>query len=164
RPALARCLEQLEGADDVGVDEVAGVVDRAVDVALGGKVEHRRRALLGEEAAHLGTVGDVAGGEPEARLSPDVGQVLETAGVGELVEHDHPGVGLGKGQPHEVAADEPGAAGDEECLHGWSKPGGAARCARAVSPAAGGKYKKSPARARSSLKPDPAIPGGHLDP
>ena len=73
----ARRLEQLEGADDVGLDEGAGVVDRAVDVALGGEVERPPSGRCSaKSAAHRGAVGDVALDEAEARVVEDVGEVL----------------------------------------------------------------------------------------
>ena len=52
-----------------------------------------------------------------ARVGQHVGQALEAAGIGELVEHDDAGAGLGEGEAHEVAADETGSAGDEDRFH-----------------------------------------------
>ncbi len=77
--------------------------------------------VLGEDPAHLVAVGDVALDEGQARVVEDVGEVLQAAGVGELVEDDDPGLGLGEGEPDEVAADESGAAGDEEGFHGGAE-------------------------------------------
>src|SRR5215218_1441281 len=114
---MAGGLQQLEGAYDVGLDEGAGVVDRAVDVALGGEVDHRRGTMLGEDAPHLPAVRDVAVEEREARIVQHAGEVLEAAGIGELVEHEDAGRRLGEDEPHEVAADETGAAGDEDGFH-----------------------------------------------
>ena len=41
QPDLSRRLEQLVGADDVGLDEGVGPVDRAVDVRLRGEVDEQ---------------------------------------------------------------------------------------------------------------------------
>ena len=49
-----RRVEQALGADDVGVQERRGVVDRAVDVALGGEVHDRVEAPLGDQALTSG--------------------------------------------------------------------------------------------------------------
>ena len=77
--------------------------------------------VLGEDAAHVGAVGDVPLDEGQAGVVEHVGQVLQAAGVGELVEDDDAGAGLGEGEPHEVAADEAGAAGDEQGFHAGRK-------------------------------------------
>ena len=57
-PAFARRLEQDEGAEDVGLDELAGRLDRAVDVRLRREVDERVAAL--DRARHGVGVGDVA--------------------------------------------------------------------------------------------------------
>ena len=46
-----------EGADDVGRDEGAGAVDRAVHVGLGGEVHDPVGREIGEEVAEKGGVG-----------------------------------------------------------------------------------------------------------
>ena len=38
---MARRLQQREGADDIGVNEGCGPVDRAVDMDFGRKMQHR---------------------------------------------------------------------------------------------------------------------------
>ena len=86
-------------------------------MALGGEVDHRRGPVLQEDALDGGAVRDVALHEAQAGVAHHVRQVLEAPGVGELVEHHEAGLGLGEGEPHEVAADEAGAAGDEEGIH-----------------------------------------------
>ena len=50
-PARARRLEEDEGAEDVGLDELARRLDRAVDVGLGGEVDEGVAALdrLGDD-------------------------------------------------------------------------------------------------------------------
>ena len=106
-------FEQLEGADDVGLDEFAGAVDGAVDVRFGGEVHDGARPVLGEQAADEFKIADVTLDEDVARITVQAGEVLAVAGVGELVEGDDRFVGLGQPVQHEVAADEAGAAGDE---------------------------------------------------
>jgi hypothetical protein len=48
-PVGARRFQQREGALDVGLDEGAGPVDAAVDMALGGEVHEGARPVLGEQ-------------------------------------------------------------------------------------------------------------------
>ncbi len=48
-------------------------------------------------------------------VSLDRGEVRPVAGIGELVEHGHAGaVAAGEDLAHQLAADEPGATGDQE--------------------------------------------------
>ena len=103
-------FEQLEGADDVGLDEFAGAVDRAVDVRFGGEIDDGARLVLGEQAADKVKVADVALDEGVARVTVQANEVLAVAGVGELVEGDDGLVGLSQPVEDEIAADETGAA------------------------------------------------------
>ena len=112
---VAGGLEQDEGAEDVGLDELAGGLDRAVDVRLGGEVDERVAAL------------DRRGRPPRGRRcrlrparSPRALEVLGPAGVGELVEHADLVAGVLLEPVADVGgADEAGAARDEE-LHASS--------------------------------------------
>ena len=115
-PQLARGLEQRVCAEDVGAQERLGVVDRAVDVGLGGEVHDRVDATGAvDRRAHGGRVADAALHEAVARVLGDRQQVLEVAGVGELVVADDLPVGvLGEHAPDEGGADEPGAAAYEK--------------------------------------------------
>ena len=91
-------------------------MDRPVDVRLGREVhDDLRRA---RRAAPRPRVGDVAVHERVPRVIHHVVQVLQPSGVGQLVERRDAPVGVrGERVAHEVAADEPGAAGDEDFDH-----------------------------------------------
>ena len=107
---LAGGVEQGAGADHVGAGEGVLVVDRAVDVGLGGEVDDRVAAL--HRLAHDRRVLDRADHQLDA-----LGQVLAPARVGELVEHAD--LVLGLDEADVGGADEPGGAGDQE-LHAAS--------------------------------------------
>ncbi len=98
------------------MQERLGLGDRAVDVRLGGEV-HDRVDAAGrvDGGVHGLAIADVAAHERVARVILDGLQVVGIARVRELVEaHDlelriareHP--------PHEVRADEPRPAADEQ--------------------------------------------------
>ena len=92
---------------DLGVDELARVEDRPVDVRLGGEVHDRLAPGAGELDRR--SVGDVA----VVELVRDAREVGRVARVGEPVEHDH--VVADRGAPlDEVRADEPRAARDQD--------------------------------------------------
>ena len=59
-PVAAGGFQELERAGDVGADEVAGAVDRAVDVAFGGEVHDRVHLVPAQEVGHQRPVADVA--------------------------------------------------------------------------------------------------------
>ncbi len=106
-------FEQAEGAQDVGLDEVLGAVDGSVHVALGREVDHGPRTVLGQQTVDQVTVTQVALHEDVPRITLETGKVLEVARIGELVEVDYGLVVGGEPVEYEVAADETGAAGDE---------------------------------------------------
>ena len=58
-PIAQRLLQQREGADDIGLDEFAGPVDRAVDMALGREVHHIARLVLIEQLPQRRPVADI---------------------------------------------------------------------------------------------------------
>ena len=109
-------LQQRLGAQGVGAEEATGVDDGVAVVRLGREVHDDVDGVVVQRALGQLLVADVALHEGELAL--DGGQVVAVAGVGEQVVDDHL-VARVVGQPvvHEVRADEPGAAGDEE-LHG----------------------------------------------
>ena len=113
RPVGPGRLQEPERAHDVRIDEVAGAVDRAVHVALGGEVDDRPNLVLGQEPFDEAAVGDVAADEDVPRVVGQAVEIADVARVGELVEVHDPLTGGGEPVDHEVGADEAGAAGDE---------------------------------------------------
>ncbi len=107
-------LQQGEGADDVGVQERAGVAQRVVVVGLGGEVDHD--VGLGHQRVDGRRVGDVTD-DQAAAVRRQVGQGALVAGVGEQVEHGHPVVGLVDDVADEVRPDEAGAPGHQKVSH-----------------------------------------------
>src|SRR5690606_26013673 len=116
-PVVARGLEQRQGADHVGLHERARPVDGPVDVALGGEVQDRVRAMLAQQGVHQRAIADVAMDEDMVVVPLQRRQGVEVAGVGERVEVDHALPG-GQRLEHEVPAEETGSAGDKPGLHG----------------------------------------------
>ena len=47
-PVGAGGLEEVKGADDVGLNELGGAVDGAIHMGLGGEVHDGTRLMLGE--------------------------------------------------------------------------------------------------------------------
>ena len=103
--------EQHVGAVDVGLDELGGAEDRAVDVRLGGEVDDRLYA--GGGLGHGFGIADVALEELDVGAL-EVGAVPR---VGQLVEDDDVIAGCGQ-TLREMRADEAGAAGDEHAHRG----------------------------------------------
>ena len=107
----ARRFEQHVGPVDVGLDELSRGLDRAVDVGLGGEVDDRLAALdRGLDRLGVGDVGD----DQLEPLGVEPLEVLLAPGVGELVEHPDPELGMGLEPVADVGgADEPGPPGDQ---------------------------------------------------
>ena len=112
-PVCQRAVEQVVGADDVGLDEGARAIDRPVDMALCGEVDDAGRAERLDQFLHGNRIGDVALHEAVARVVLDVGQGLAVTSIGQQVEVGNRGVAGGQQVMDEIAADEAGAACDQ---------------------------------------------------
>ena len=118
--AVERCpmppsrLEQLEGAVDVRLDERARAIDRAVHVALGGEMHDDVGLVILEDAAERAGIADVGVFEAVARVVGDTGQIVEVAGVGQLVEVQDLVIGVGDEVAHDSRADEACASRHDE--------------------------------------------------
>jgi hypothetical protein len=82
----ANALKQVEGTDDVRLDELAGPVDRTVHMALCGKVDDGTRLVLRQKRIDAVAVTDVATHENVPHIVLQRAQVFEVAGIGQLVE------------------------------------------------------------------------------
>ena len=58
-PIGTRRFQQVECADDVGLYEFAGGIDRAVNMTLRSQVHHSIRLVLCKHAAKFGTIANV---------------------------------------------------------------------------------------------------------
>jgi len=70
--------------------------------------------MAGQQAFHQGPVADVALHEDMARVAFQAGQVVQVAGVGQLIQVEHGLVTAAKPVEYEVGANEAGAAGDQD--------------------------------------------------
>ena len=114
-PRNLRGLQQGERPHHVGLREGKRVADGTVDVALGGEVDDAVDLLVLHQLQHPFEIADVHLHEAVVRPVLDVFQVREIPRVGELVEVDDPVIGIFVDeQPDYMAADEPGAAGDDD--------------------------------------------------
>ena len=68
--------------------KAAGLVDRAIDMRLGGEVEDGGRLMLGQRPRQIAACGDVALHELDAITGLDVSQCAAVARVGQLVQHN----------------------------------------------------------------------------
>ena len=103
-------LQHRVRADDVGAQERFGIGQRIVDVSL--RSEMYDGVRLGDERGHQPGVGDITLHQPD--VVGDRGKGFAAACVGQRVEHRHRGPVLTHRTMHEVGADEPGSAGDQQ--------------------------------------------------
>jgi len=59
-PVAAHGLQQIEGTDNIRVDEIARTVDGAVDMTYGREIDDRTRLVNQQQMAHQFPIGDVA--------------------------------------------------------------------------------------------------------
>jgi hypothetical protein len=81
-PVPQRFLQQREGADDVGLDELAGPVDRAVDMAFGREIHHCVRLVCLEQFSQLVALADAGLLEGVARMAGRTEQRSEVGRIG----------------------------------------------------------------------------------
>ncbi|KAG1253384.1 hypothetical protein G6F65_017491 [Rhizopus arrhizus] len=113
RPIVADGLQQVEGPDDVRLQERARIGDGPVDVGLGGEIDQLARAVRVQQRRHRRLIGDVAVDERVPRVERQRCQIVQIAGVGQLVQRDDRFVAAGKPVQDEVGPDKAGAAGDD---------------------------------------------------
>ena len=112
-----RRFQQRVRADDIGLDELAGSVDRTVHMGFGGEVHHVRRLELRKHAVELVLVADVDLLEPEPVGLRDWREVFQISGIGELVDYANRILGVIDDVPGYCRPDEPGSAGDDDAIH-----------------------------------------------
>ncbi len=84
-----RGVQERKGAHHIGLQESLGLDDGAIDMGLGGEMEHARETVLVEQAPHQRGVADVALDEVKAAVRY---QGLEAADIGRVsqrVDDDH---------------------------------------------------------------------------
>ena len=117
-PSLLGALQQVDGAHHVALDEDLGVLDGAVNMALGGEVDDIVEIVLCKQALDQLLVADVALHKDVAGVALNVLQVLKVAGIGQLVEVDQQNFRvLLEHIMHEVGTDKTGTAGDKIFFH-----------------------------------------------
>ena len=128
-PIAERLLQQDEGADDIGLHERGGPVDRAIDMAFRRQMQDDVGLEVGQRSLHRRRVGDIRPDESKARMVLHRRQRIEIARIGELVDDKDMMVGGGNGMPHEGGADEPCPARHQKTLrHQAPVPANAAVC------------------------------------
>ena len=117
-PVTQGGLEELEGAGDVGGDELPRAVDRAVDVRFGGQMHDRLRLGVSEGPAQGLGIADIGLDEGEAGLALQVGKGGQIAGVGELID-DRDVMSARDQEAGQIRPDEARAAGDQNTHKQW---------------------------------------------
>jgi hypothetical protein len=114
---VARRFEEIERADDVGVDERRRGLNRTVDMGLRREVDDRMRRKIGEQAFDRVAVANVGMHEAVAWIAGNISQRLEVSGVCQLVEIAHLMVGLADQQSTHRRSNEAGATRHNNAHH-----------------------------------------------
>lgn len=122
-PVGAAGFEEVEGAVDVGGDEVSRAGDAAIDVAFRREVDDVGDVMLTDDAEDFVFVPQIDFFKNVARVGAvDAFEIFEAASIGEAVEIDHlRHAWVADDMVNEIGADEARAAGDEK-VHALFKP------------------------------------------
>ena len=108
RPIPTHCLEQAEGAHNIGLDELAWAMNGSVDMTFGGKVHHCAWLVFKQQSRNQRSVANVALHKHVAGIALQAGQGFEVSGVSELVEVDNGLALCSKPVEHEIGTDKAG--------------------------------------------------------
>ena len=104
-------FEQVEGANDVGLDKVFRAVDGAVYVAFGGEVDDGAWLVCSQQLINQCLVADIALDEDVVGVVLQRRQGFHVAGIGQLVEVDQYLIRLLEPVQRKVATNKAGSAG-----------------------------------------------------
>ncbi|MCY1398211.1 hypothetical protein D9M71_132370 [compost metagenome] len=113
-PVAASSFQQCIGAHDIGLDELGRSIDGAIYMRFGGQVHHRSGAELGEYLVQSRYIADICLIEVIARRAVHIGQRLQVAGIGELVDVGDLVIGILDQVTNHRRSDEAGSAGYED--------------------------------------------------
>ncbi len=105
-----RFLEQGEGAEDIGLNELGGPVNGTIDVAFRGEVNDGAWRVPFEEAPHQFPVADIPVDKHVLRVVLEGPEIRRIARVGELVQVDHGPCALREPVQDKIRAYESGTA------------------------------------------------------
>ena len=122
-PGFLGTLQQVHGAHDVALDKDLGVLDGTVHMALSGKVDDIIEIVLCKQAFHQLLVADVALHEHMAGVALHVLQVLQIAGIGQLIQVDQADILVFfQHIVDKVGANKTGTAGNKISFHLFTIP------------------------------------------
>jgi hypothetical protein len=117
-PVVARGFKQGVSADDIGLDEIRRPADGAIDMRFGSEMHHRIRLMFMEDTRYFRGIADIDLLETITGIVRHRGQGLQIPRVGQLVYIDDTASGIVDELAYDSRADESGAAGDEDFVHG----------------------------------------------
>ena len=114
RKMTAARFQQIERADDIGVDEVGRRLDRTVDMGFGRQVNHGVRVEIGKHAIDRRAIANVRLHETVAVVAGDLAQRIEIAGISELVDVADVVLGLADQESADGRTDETCPSGHDD--------------------------------------------------
>ncbi|MCY1367524.1 hypothetical protein D9M69_544650 [compost metagenome] len=117
RPVGTHRLQQVEGPDHVGLDELAGAMNGPVHVALGGEIHHGAGSMVFQQLVNQCPVANIALHEHMPCVALQGLEIFGVAGIGQLVQIDHGLATLAQPVNHKVRSDE--ASGPCYQNHGY---------------------------------------------
>ncbi len=118
-PIIERGFQQRVGALDIRPDELAGAVDRAVDMQLGREMQDRVGCEVLQQLGDQLAVENIAAAKAISRIVGDRFQRGRIGGVGQLVQIENRVTQLADEQPAHGRTDKSGAAGNQNFHRCW---------------------------------------------
>src|SRR5580704_13085723 len=108
RQVGTRSFKQMKRSEHVGAKEGFGAQNGPIDMAFGGKVDDRRRPVIGEQPVHGLAVADIAPDEDMVGVALKRSEVAQVACIGEKIEVDHPAFVLRNPIKNEIRSNKSG--------------------------------------------------------
>jgi hypothetical protein len=102
----------MEGAIDIGLDEVLRAMNGTIDMGFGGKIDDGARLILPQPLQHTCCIADVTMDEKMALVTLQALQVGQVARISQFIHIDDWLIACCQPVKDKIAADETGAAGD----------------------------------------------------
>ena len=122
-PGILAALQQVNGAQNIGLNKNFRVADAAVNVALGSKVDDVIRVIFGDQVSDKSLIADIALNKDMAGIVLDIFQVFQVAGIGQLIQVDQADILVFfQHIVDKVGANKTGTAGNKISFHLFTIP------------------------------------------
>ncbi len=115
QPTGAAGFQEIESADDVRLDKIAGTGDGTIHMRFGCQMHDVRDAMLLDNLKDCALLPQIRFLENILWMSIEASEVFQMSGIGQAIKVNKPGnLRFLKDVPNQVRADEAGAPGNQQ--------------------------------------------------